>query len=76
MHSSAHAGSGRSVLPPEAVSARPCVRITQESLPWSVNPDLLSSQGFGDANPVAPSDTREGRAKNRRVDTTLTGDGT
>jgi hypothetical protein len=23
------------VLPPEAVSARPCVRITQESLPWS-----------------------------------------
>ncbi len=41
-----------------------------------VNPNLLSSQGFGDSNPVAPNDTSEGRAKNRRVDITLTGDGT
>ena len=41
-----------------------------------VNPNLLSAQGFGDANPVASNDTPEGRAKNRRVDITLTGDGT
>lgn len=40
-----------------------------------VNPNLLSAQGFGDTNPVAPNDTPEGRAKNRRVDITLTGDG-
>ncbi len=41
-----------------------------------VQPNLLSAQGFGDANPVAPNDTSEGRAKNRRVDITLAGDGT
>ncbi|MBN9508453.1 MAG: OmpA family protein [Alphaproteobacteria bacterium] len=41
-----------------------------------VNPNLLSAQGFGDANPVASNDTPEGRAKNRRVEITLTGDGT
>lgn len=41
-----------------------------------VNPNLLSAQGFGDTNPVAPNDTPEGRAKNRRVEITLTGDGT
>ncbi|HET9019869.1 MAG TPA: OmpA family protein [Acetobacteraceae bacterium] len=41
-----------------------------------VNPNLLSAQGFGDTNPVASNDTPEGRAKNRRVEMTLTGDGT
>ncbi|MCW3473436.1 OmpA/MotB family protein [Limobrevibacterium gyesilva] len=41
-----------------------------------VNPNLLSAQGFGDDHPVASNDTPEGRAKNRRVDITLTGDGT
>lgn len=41
-----------------------------------VNPSLLSAQGFGDTHPVAPNDTPEGRAKNRRVDITLVGDGT
>lgn len=41
-----------------------------------VNPSLLSAQGFGDANPVVSNDTPQGRARNRRVDITLTGDGT
>jgi len=41
-----------------------------------VNPNLLSAQGFGDANPIASNDTPEGRAKNRRVEITLIGDGT
>ena len=41
-----------------------------------VNPGLVSAQGFGDTHPVASNDTPEGRAKNRRIDITLTGDGT
>jgi chemotaxis protein MotB len=41
-----------------------------------VNPGLLSAHGFGDANPVVSNDTAEGRARNRRVDIVLVGDGT
>jgi len=40
-----------------------------------VNPTLITAQGFGDANPVAPNDTAEGRAQNRRVELTLAGSG-
>jgi chemotaxis protein MotB len=41
-----------------------------------VNPNLLSVQCFGATHPVAPNDTPEGQAKNRRVAITLMGDGT
>ncbi len=41
-----------------------------------VSPSLLSAQGFGEANPVVSNDTPQGRARNRRVDITLIGDGT
>ena len=41
-----------------------------------VNPNLLNAKGFGEAYPVASNDTSEGRARNRRVDIVLMGDGT
>jgi chemotaxis protein MotB len=41
-----------------------------------VNPNLLSAQGMGDSNPLVSNDTTQGRARNRRVTLTLTGDGT
>jgi chemotaxis protein MotB len=40
-----------------------------------VNPNLISAQGFGEADPVASNDTPDGRAQNRRVELTLAGSG-
>jgi chemotaxis protein MotB len=42
-------------------------------LSQGVKPDLISAQGFGDSNPVAPNDTAQGRAQNRRVELSLAG---
>jgi chemotaxis protein MotB len=41
-----------------------------------VNPNLLSAHGYGETNPIVSNDTPQGRARNRRVDITLIGDGT
>jgi chemotaxis protein MotB len=41
-----------------------------------VNRSLLSTEGLGDSNPIVSNDTPQGRARNRRVDIVLTGDGT
>ncbi|MGE0226405.1 MAG: OmpA family protein, partial [Acetobacteraceae bacterium] len=36
---------------------------------------LVSAQGHGDASPVAPNTTPEGRSQNRRIEVTLVGPG-
>lgn len=41
-----------------------------------VNRGLMTAQGFGESNPIVSNDTPQGRARNRRVDIVLTGDGT
>jgi chemotaxis protein MotB len=33
-----------------------------------IEPNRLSAAGYGEFHPIAPNDTREGRARNRRVD--------
>ncbi len=47
--------------------------VMQFLISQGVKPDLVSAQGYGDANPVAPNDTAQGRAQNRRVELSLGG---
>lgn len=37
--------------------------------------NIVSADGRGDANPIAPNDTPAGRAQNRRIEVTLVGPG-
>jgi chemotaxis protein MotB len=50
--------------------------VEQFLISQGVNPNLVSAQGLGEADPVAPNDTPQGRAQNRRVEITLAGPGT
>jgi outer membrane protein OmpA-like peptidoglycan-associated protein len=47
--------------------------VRQYLISQGVKSDLVASQGFGDANPVAPNDSAPGRAQNRRVELSLVG---
>jgi chemotaxis protein MotB len=40
-----------------------------------VNPNIISAKGFGDTHSVAPNDTPQGRAQNRRIEIVLEGPG-
>jgi chemotaxis protein MotB len=49
--------------------------VMQCMISQGVNPNLVSAQGFGDADPVASNATPEGKAQNRRVELTLANSG-
>jgi chemotaxis protein MotB len=49
--------------------------VMQYMISQGVNPNLVSAQGFGDADPVASNATPEGKAQNRRVELTLANSG-
>ena len=57
------------------LSARRAMSVARYLVAHGVNPNLLSAQAFGATNPVAPNDTPDGRAKNRRVEIMLIGVG-
>ena len=48
---------------PSRLSAEPLAREERQALL-----DRVSAEGFGDARPIAPNDSLEGRARNRRVE--------
>jgi len=47
--------------------------VMQYLISQGVKPELVSAQGFGEADPIAPNETAQGRAQNRRVEITLAG---
>ena len=47
--------------------------VMQSFIAHGVKPDMISAQGWGEADPIASNKTAEGRAQNRRVEVTLAG---
>jgi chemotaxis protein MotB len=58
------------------LSQKRAENVAQYMISQGVNPSLVSTQGYGDADPVASNDTADGRAQNRRVELMLEGSGT
>ena len=57
----------------EILSQKRAENVMEYIISQGVKPDLISAQGFGDSNPVAPNDTPQGRAQNCRVELSLAG---
>ena len=57
----------------EVLSHKRAETVMQYLISQGVKPDMISAQGFGEADPIAPNKTAKGRAKNRRVELTLAG---
>ncbi|WP_130619111.1 OmpA/MotB family protein [Dyella amyloliquefaciens] len=45
--------------------------VMQFMISQGVRPDMVSSHGYGEENPVASNDTAEGKSQNRRVELTI-----
>jgi chemotaxis protein MotB len=60
----------------QQLSLKRAQTVDQFLVSQGVNPNLVSAQGLGDADPVASNATPQGRAQNRRVELTLAGTGT
>jgi chemotaxis protein MotB len=57
------------------LSQKRAENVMQFMISQGVNSNLVSAQGFGEADPVASNDTADGRAQNRRVELMLAGSG-
>ncbi len=53
------------------LSAARAVNVARYLQQQGIDPALLSACGFGEYKPIAPNDTPEGRAKNRRIEIVL-----
>jgi chemotaxis protein MotB len=59
----------------QVLSEKRAQNVMEFMISQGVKPDLVSAVGFGEADPVAPNDTAQGRAQNRRVELTLAAPG-
>jgi len=57
----------------QILSQKRAENVMEFLLSQGVKPDLISARGLGDADPVAPNDTPQGRAQNRRVELSVPG---
>jgi len=57
------------------LSSRRADNVADFLIRGKVPASLVSAQGRGESNPVAPNSTPEGRAQNRRIEVTLVGPG-
>jgi chemotaxis protein MotB len=57
------------------LSSRRAGEVVTFLISQGVNPNFISAKGFGDSHPVAPNDSPEDRAKNRRIVITVQGPG-
>ena len=53
------------------LSAARAVNVARYLQKQGIDPDILSATAFGEHKPVASNDTKEGRAKNRRIEIVL-----
>ena len=58
-----------------ALSSRRATTVAAFLQSQGINPNILSAKGFGATHPVAPNDTPQGRAQNRRIEIVLEGTG-
>jgi chemotaxis protein MotB len=63
----------QSITSNQILSQKRAENVMEFLVSQGVKPDLVSSQGFGDTNPIAPNSTAQGRAQNRRVELSLAG---
>lgn len=55
----------------EILSQKRADNVMQYLISQGAKPELVAAHGYGEADPVAPNTTAQGRAKNRRVELTL-----
>jgi chemotaxis protein MotB len=65
----------RGVTTNQELSQKRADAVMQYLTTQGVRQDMVTAQGLGDADPVAPNDTPEGRAQNRRVVLSVGGPG-
>ena len=64
----------RGVSSNQELSQKRADAVRQFLISQGVKPNMVAAQGFGDANPIGPNSTAQGRAQNRRVVLSVNGE--